>query len=129
MSNAVLGAAGGSVDLHHEAGDTFHEAFDVAERLGAVACPLRFPLDAGPVVVPVVVGAASAWHTMRIRVRRSLPRACDAATGELLPPGEPSVMETMPFRDKLDAALFQVVEILRPLAATLVAELLLNSGR
>lgn len=67
--------------------------------------------------------AASAWHTMRIRVQRSLPRAWDAATGELLPPGEPSLMETMPFRDRLEAALLQVVETLRPLVATLVAEL------
>jgi hypothetical protein len=67
--------------------------------------------------------AASAWHTMRMRVQRSLPRAWDATTGELLPPGEPSVMETMPFRDRLDATLLQVMETLRPLAATLVAEL------
>jgi hypothetical protein len=67
--------------------------------------------------------AALAWHAMRTRVQRSLPRAWDAATGELLPPGEPSLVETVPFRDRLDAALQQVVETLRPLVATLVAEL------
>ena len=67
--------------------------------------------------------AAPARHMMWIRVQRSLPRAWDASTGELLPPDGPSVMETMPFRDRLDAVLLQVVEPLRPLAATLVAEL------
>jgi pterin-4a-carbinolamine dehydratase len=67
--------------------------------------------------------AASAWHAMRMRVQRSLPRAWDAATGELLPPGEPSLVETVPFRERLDATLQQVVETLRPLVATLVAEL------
>jgi hypothetical protein len=67
--------------------------------------------------------AAAAWHAMRMRVQRSLPRAWDAATGELLPPAEPSAMETAPFRERLDAALHQVVETLRPSATTLVAEL------
>ncbi|MFG2445004.1 hypothetical protein ACGFQG_19230 [Nocardia fluminea] len=67
--------------------------------------------------------AASAWHAMRLRVQQSLPRAYDAATGDLLPPGEPSWMETKPFQDRLDAALIQAVEALRPLFATLVAEL------
>lgn len=67
--------------------------------------------------------AASAWHAMRMRVQRSLPRAWDAVTGELLPPGEPSLVETVPFRERLDATLQQVVETLRPLVASLVAEL------
>jgi hypothetical protein len=67
--------------------------------------------------------AASAWQTMRMHVQRSPPRAWDAATGELLPPGEPSVLETVPFREKLDATLHQGVETLRPLVTTLVAEL------
>jgi hypothetical protein len=67
--------------------------------------------------------AASAWQAMRMRAQRSLPRPWDAATGELLPLGGPSVTETMPFQDRLNAALLQVAETLRPLTATLVAEL------
>jgi hypothetical protein len=67
--------------------------------------------------------AASAWHAMRSRVQRSLPRPWNSVTGELLPPIEPSRMETMPYQQTLDAALQQVVETLRPLVATLVAEL------
>ncbi|TDC10864.1 hypothetical protein E1267_02595 [Nonomuraea longispora] len=67
--------------------------------------------------------AAFAWHAMRTQVQRSLPRAWDAATGELLPPVEPSLVETMPFQERLDVTLQQVVEALRPFVATLVAEL------
>jgi len=67
--------------------------------------------------------AASAWRAMRTDVQRRLPRAWDATTGELLPPGEPSLMETMPYRDRLDAALLQVAGALRPRLATLVGEL------
>lgn len=67
--------------------------------------------------------AAAAWHAMRTRVQQSLPRAWDAATGELLPPVEPSLVETIPFQERLDFTLNQVGETLRPLVARLVAEL------
>jgi hypothetical protein len=66
--------------------------------------------------------AASAWHTMRLRVQRSMPRAWDAETGELLPPVEPSVIETTPFQERLDATLAQAMDTLRPLVATLAGE-------
>jgi pterin-4a-carbinolamine dehydratase len=67
--------------------------------------------------------AACEWHAMRMRAQQRLPRSWDAATGELLPPVEPSRSETMPFQHRLDAALQQVVETLRPLVARLVGEL------
>lgn len=67
--------------------------------------------------------AASAWRAMRIHVQRSMPHAWDSVTGELLAPFEPSRTETAPFQDKLEAALEEVMATLRPLVATLVAEL------
>lgn len=60
---------------------------------------------------------------MRTGVHRSMPHPWNVATGELLPPIEPSRMETAPYSRRLDEALDQVVKSLRPLSATLVAEL------
>lgn len=67
--------------------------------------------------------AAAQWRMMRAHVQHTMPRPWDAATGELLPPIEPSRVETLPFANGLELALRQVEEALRPLAATLVAEL------
>ncbi|WP_433678046.1 hypothetical protein [Nocardia sp. CA-119907] len=67
--------------------------------------------------------AAAAWHAMRAESQaRSLP-AWDGETGELLPPPEPSVIQTQPFREALVESLRDVVEILQPLLVDVVAEL------
>ncbi len=67
--------------------------------------------------------AAASWNVMRIGVQRSIPRGWDAETGDLLPPAEPSHVETVPFAQNLELALRQSEEALLPLVATLVAEL------
>ncbi|MGA4786741.1 hypothetical protein [Nocardia sp. AB354] len=115
-----------------EAGHVIEASFDAlhygvavaaASNVTAAARAVGLLIETARQQRQLVHEAASAWHMMRMRVQQSLPPAWDAATGELLPPAEPSLMETMPFRDRLDATLLRVVDTLRPLVATLVAEL------
>lgn len=66
---------------------------------------------------------AAAWREMRKEFQARMSRSWDGETGELLPPPEPSAMQTDPFKKALLESLGEAREVLRPLLIDLVAEL------
>lgn len=66
---------------------------------------------------------ALAWRQMRTDLQSRLPRAWDAATGELLPPGEPPMVQTRQFEAALVQALTVAQREVDEQASLLVGEL------